>query len=165
MTEGTVLIKQPKALTQKALFIAGAWDEGGELAFALLALYPASRQAFPALPPNYPPPGSRVLRLGMGDLDLSEFYIPFDFHNLAADLARVPLGGMRLTPLLTRRYRGYLILPPGVGLDDDQISGHVARNLSLRREYPVFPSDLREEVYSFPLRNLSGKEIGIVILW
>ncbi len=166
MTEGTIFIKQPKTLTQKALFIAGAWDEGGELAFALLALYPASRQAFPALPPNYSPPGSKVLRLqGVGDLDLSEFYISFDFHNLAGDLARVPLGGMRLTPLLAKRYRGYLILPPGVGLDDDHISGHVARNLSLRQEYPIFPSDLTEEVYFFPLRDLSGKKMGIVILW
>ncbi len=166
MTEGTIIAKQPKALTQKALFIAGAWDEGGELAFALLALYPASRQVFPALPPNYPPPGSKVLRLqGVGDLDLSDFYICFDFHNLAGDLARVPLGGMRLTPLLAKRYRGYLILPPGVDLDGNQISGHVARNLSLRQEHPVFPSDLRKKVHSFPLRDFWGKKMGIVVLW
>jgi len=106
---------------------------------------------------------------GVGDLDLSDFYICFDFHNLAGDLARVPLGGMRLTPLLAERYRGYILLPPGVSLDDEQLSALLARNLSLRQEYPVFPSDLSEEVYSFPLRDLSGKEIGTeigtVVLW
>jgi hypothetical protein len=166
IVEGAIIVKQPKALTQRALFIGGAWNKDGKLTFALLALYPASRQAFPALPPSYSPPGSKVLRLqGAGDFDLSDFYICFDPHNLAGDLARIPLGGMRLTPLLAKRYRGYLILPPGVGLDDDQISGLVARNLSLRQEYPIFPSDLREKVYSFPLRNFSGKEMGIVVLW
>jgi hypothetical protein len=153
-------------LSQKALFIGGAWDEEGELVFALLALYPASRQTFPSLPSSYSPPGNRVLRLqGVGDLDLGDFYICFDFHNPASDLARVALGGMRLTPILAKRYRGYLILPPGVDLDDERTAGLVARNLSLRQEYPIFPSDLREEVRSFPLRDLSGKEMGIVILW
>lgn len=166
MTEGTIVIRHPNgsSTSQKALFIGGAWNGYGELLFALLALYPASRKAFPALASAYSPPG-KVLRLPGLDLELNDFYICFDFNNLAADLARVPLGGMRLTPLLAKRYRGYLILPPGVGLDDDQISGHVARNLSLRQEYPVFPSDLREKVYSFPLRNFSGKEMGTVILW
>jgi len=166
VTEGAITTRQPNgSLTQKALFIGGAWNEDGELVFALLALYPASRQAFPSLASSYSPPG-KVLRLPrVGDLDLSDFYICFDFHNLAGDLARVPLGGMRLTPLLEKRYRGYLLLPPGVSLDDDQISGLVARNLSLRQEHPVFPSDLKEKVYSFPLRDLSGKEMGVVILW
>jgi hypothetical protein len=102
---------------------------------------------------------------GLGDLDLGDFYICFDFNNLAGDLARVPLGGMRLTPLLAKRYRGYLILPPGVGLDDEQTSGLVARNLSLRQEHPVFPSVLGEKVRPFPLLNLSGKEMGTVVLW
>jgi hypothetical protein len=166
-TEGNIFIAKPggSSLTQKALFIGGAWNEDGELVFTLLALYPASRQAFPSLPSTYSPSG-KVLRLqGVGDLDLGDFYISFDFHNLAGDLARVPLGGMRLTPLLAERYRGYILLPPGVGLDDEQVSGLLARNLSLRQEYPVFPSDLREKVRSFPLRDLSGKEMGIVILW
>jgi hypothetical protein len=166
VTEGAIITKQPNgSLTQKALFIGGAWNEDWELVFALLALYPASRQAFPSLASVYSPPG-KVLRLpGVGDLDLSDFYICFDFHNLAGDLARVALGGMRLTPLLARRYRGYMIVPPGVSLDDEQVSGLVARNLSLRQEYPVFPSNLREKVHSFPLRDLSGKEMGIAILW
>jgi hypothetical protein len=166
MTEGTIITRQPNgSLAQKALFIGGAWDEDGELVFALLALYPASRQAFPSLASAYSPPG-KVLRLpGVGDLDFSEFYICFDFHNLAADLARVPLGGMRLTPLLAKRYRGYMLLPPGVNLDDQETSGLAARNLSLRQEHPVFPSDLREKAYSFPLRDLSGKEMGIAVLW
>jgi hypothetical protein len=168
MTEGNIFIAKPggSSLTQRALFIGGAWDEEGELVFALLGLYPASRQAFPSLPPAYSSPGSRVLRLqGVRDLDLGDFYISFDFHNLAGDLARVPLGGMRLTPLLAERYRGYILLPPGVGLDDEQVSGLLARNLSLRQEHPVFPSDLREKVRSFPLRDLSEREMGTVVLW
>jgi len=167
VTEGALTIRQPNgsSLTQKALFVGGAWNEDGRLVFTLLALYPASRKAFPALASAYSPPG-KVLRLpGVGDLDLSDFYICFDFHNLAADLARVPLGGMRLTPLLAKRYRGYLILPPGISLEDEQVSGLLARNLSLRQEHPVFPSDLREKVHSFPLRHLSGKEMGTVVLW
>ena len=167
MTEGAIIIRQPNgsSLTQKALFIGGAWNEDGRLVFTLLALYPASRKAFPALASAYSPPG-KVLRLPwLGDLDLSDFYICFDFHNLAADLARIPLGGMRLTPLLAKRYRGYLILPPGVSLDDEQTSGLAARNLSLRQEHPVFPSVLGEKVRSFPLRDLSEKERGTVVLW
>lgn len=166
MIEGAIIIRQPNgsSLTQKALFIGGAWNEDGGLVFTLLALYPASRKAFPSLASAYSPPG-KVLRLPtVGDLDLGNLYISFDFHNLAGDLARVPLGGMRLTPLLWKRYRGYLILPPGVSLDDERTSGLVARNLSLRQEHPVFPSDLGE-VHSFPLRDLSGKEMGIVVLW
>jgi hypothetical protein len=167
VTEGTIVIRHPNgsSTTQKALFIGGAWNRYGELLFALLALYPASRKAFPALASAYSPPG-KVLRLpGLRDLDLSDFYICFDFHNLAGDLARVPLGGMRLTPLLEKAYRGYLILPPGGRLDDEQTSGLVARNLSLRQENPVFPSDLGEKVRSFPLQDLSEKELGTVILW
>jgi hypothetical protein len=168
VTEGTIFTKQlnGSSLSQKALFIGGAWDEEGELTFALLALYPGSRQTFPSLPPTYSPPGVRVLHLpGVGDFDLGDFYISFDFHNLAGDLARIALGGMRLTPLLAKRYRGYLLLPPGVSLDDEQVSGLVARNLSLRQEHPIFPSDLEEGVRSFPLRDLPGKEMGVVILW
>ena len=167
MIKGDLTIRQPNgsSLTQKALFLGGAWNKDGGLVFTLLALYPASRKAFPAFASAYSP-SSKVLRLpGLGDLDLGDFYICFDFHNLAGDLARIPLGGMRLTPLLAKRYRGYLILPPGVNLGDSPISGHVARNLSLRQEHPVFPSDLGEKVCSFPLRDLSGKERGTVVLW
>jgi len=167
VTEATILIKQPNghSLSQRALFIGGARDKEGELVFALLALYPASRQALPSLPSAYSP-SSKVLRLqGVGDLDLRGLYVCFDFHNPAGDLARVALGGMRLTPMLAKRYRGYMIVPPGVDLDDKQTSGLVARNLSLRLGRPIFPSDLKEEVHSFPLRDLSGKEIGIVVLW